>query len=134
MSTRIAGRNARVLVGIASGSASAEPIPFVKSFTIDRKTARYDATAFGDTNLVSVQGLPDAQGQAVGFYDADTAQFYTAASDGIARKTYFYEDYTDPTGYWFTTAYWDMQSDFPVDGVAGISATWAAASAFIRVN
>lgn len=131
---RIAGRNARVYVAIASGG-TAEPITFIKSFTFNRKTDRYDATSFGDDNKVTVQGLPDASGDANGFYDTATAQFYTAASDGLARKTYFYEDITlAGSHYWFTTAFWDMSGDFPVDNVETISASWASATSFVRVG
>ena len=128
---RIAGRNARVYIDI-TGSGSAEPIPYIKSFTINRNTDRYDVTAFGDTNKTSVQGLPNAEGNFSGFYDDTTAQMYTAASDGVARKSYFYPNISTPTDYWFTTAFWDFSGEFPVDGGATISGSWSSATDLIN--
>lgn len=128
---RIAGRNARVYIDI-TGSGSAEPVPFIKSFTVSASVDRYDVTAFGDSNKTSVQGLPDAKGNFSGFYDDTTAQMYTAASDGVARKSYFYPNISTPTDYWFTTAFWDFDSEFPVDGAATISGSWAASTSLVN--
>lgn len=128
---RIAGRNARVYIDI-TGAGSAEPVPFISSFSVNTSVDRYDVTAFGDTNKASVQGLPDASGDFSGFYDDATAQMYTAASDGVARKSYFYPNISTPTDYWFTTAFWDFSSEFPVDGAATVSGSWAAATILVN--
>ena len=131
---RIAGRNARFYVAVTSGGV-AEPIPFLKSWSFKATTDRYDGTAFGDGNKTYVSGLPDAQGDVKGFYDTATAQFYTAASDGVARKVYAYPDIVSVPGqYWFGTAFLDFNSEFPVDGIATMDGSWAAASTFAKVG
>src|SRR5690242_914392 len=104
---RLAGRNGRLYVAIASGG-TAEPIAFINKFNINFSVNDYDVTAFGDSNTVFVAGLPAADGSYAGFYDNATAQLYTAATDGVARKFYFYLDTGDTAKYLFGTAIFDM--------------------------
>ena len=131
---RIAGRNARMYVGITSGG-TAEPVPFIRQFTIAAATDRFEVTAFGDTTKTYVAGLPDATGDWSGFYDNQTAQLYTAAQDGVARRTYMYPDIvSSPNQYWFGTAFFDFSADFAVDGAGSVSGSWAAASSFSKVG
>lgn len=130
---RIHGRFARVYIDI-TGSGSAEPVPFINSFSIDRSTDRAEVTAMGDGNKVFVTGLPNAEGSYGGFYDSATAQTYTAASDGLARKSYFYSDVNSPTtDYWYTTAFWDFSFESGVGDGQSISGSWAAATDLIKV-
>ena len=130
---RISGRNARLYVNVTSGG-TAEPIPYIKSFSIKGSTDRYDVTAQGDSGRVYVPGLPDAQGDWSGFYDSATAQLYTASQDGVARKVYAYPDINSAGTYWFTTAYFDFSAEFAVDAGAPINGTWAAASSLTKVG
>lgn len=130
--SRFAGRNARLYVAIASGG-TAEPITFIKSFSHDRSVDRYDVTAYGDVNKSNVQGLPNAAGNWSGWYDDSTAQLYTAATDGVSRKTYFYPNTSDPTKYFFGLAFFDQSAEFPVDGAVSVSGTWAADGAWTKV-
>src|SRR5262245_66222999 len=114
---RIAGRNGRLYVGITS-AGTAEPIAFLSKFTASWTTDKYDVTAFGDANKSYVAGLPDFQATYNGWYDTATAQLYTAATDGVARKFYMYTDTvgTATTNYWFGTAFFDFNIEEPVDG------------------
>ena len=127
------GRNGRLLAAVASGG-TAEPIAFLKTFSISFATDNVDVTAFGDTNKVSVAGLPDSSGSYDGFYDTDTAQLFTAATDGVARKFYLYPDYSDTTEYFFGTAIFDFSVSQAVDGAIGISGDWQAASSVSKVG
>ena len=130
---RIAGRRGRVYIGIVNAAASAEPIPFINKFTIKRTTDKLEVTAFEDANKTYLGGLPDAQGDLGGFYDDSTAQFYTAAGDGAARKMYLYPDTSSITKYFFTTALFDFNFDTAVDAASAITGSWAAATDFIKV-
>lgn len=78
--------------------------------------------------------VPNAQGTYDGYYDTATAQLYTAASDGLARKTYLYPDTSIPTTYWYGTATFDMSLDVPVDGAVGISGSFKAATSFAKAG
>jgi hypothetical protein len=130
---RIAGRNGRIYMGIASGG-TAEPIAFQASWSINFTTNKIDVTAFGDSNKTYVAGLPDASGQFAGFYDDATAQYFTAASDGVARKWYLYPNISTATQYFFGTILPDMTIDSTVDGAAAVSASFSAASIISKVG
>jgi len=125
--SRIAGRNGRLYAGISS-AGTAEPIVFLNKWTLAQTSDRSDVTSFGDTGKAYVQGLPDTQGTYGGFYDNATAQLYTAATDGVARKFYLYPDNTLTTQYWFGTAFFDMSIDGDVGGPVAITGSFAAAT------
>jgi len=130
--SRIAGRNARIYMALASGG-TAEPVAFQASWSISAATNKIKVTAFGDSNETYVAGLPDANGQFAGFYDDATVQTYTAATDGVARKWYLYPDTTNTAKYFFGTVLADFSAEASVDGATTVSASWAAASPIIKV-
>lgn len=132
----IAGRNGRLYANVASGG-TAEPIPFLASFDLDAQSDQYDVTSFGDSFKQTVAGLPSGSGAFSGYYDNATAQFYTAALDGVARKFYFYPSVQGSPGnsqYFFGTANFSMSLKFPVDGPATITGSWAAATVIAKVG
>lgn len=128
------GRNGRIFVNIASGG-TAEPIAFQAKWSLDFSTDDVEVTAFGDPNKVYVAGLPDASGSFNGFWDDATAQLYTAAQDGVARKVYLYPDFTNAAGvYWFGTALFDFSIEVDVAGADTVSGSFKAASPLIKVG
>lgn len=134
MADPIHGRRGRLYVGLASDSASAEPVTNLKSWSIDFSTDRIDTTCFGDTNKKYAAGLPDAAGDFGGFYDTASPQLYTAASDGLARKFYLYPTTSTTTTYWFGTGLFDFHVEGAVDGGVEVSGSWAAASPVAKVS
>lgn len=130
---RIAGRSGRLYAGISSGGV-AEPIAYIKSWSLDFSTNKIKVTAMGDSNEVYVGGLPDAQGQVSGFYDNATPQLYTAAIDGVARKWYLYADNSLNTQYWFGTGIFDFNVNADVDGAVEIASSFAASSVASKVG
>jgi hypothetical protein len=126
------GRNGRLYTNITSGG-TAEPIAFLRDWSIDFSVDNVDVTSFGDSNKVYVAGLPDSSGSFSGFYDSATAQMYTAATDGVARKFYLYPDTAD-TVYWFGTALFDFSVSSAVDGAVSVSGNWNAASIVSKVS
>lgn len=130
---RIHGRRGRIYLEIASG-ATAEPLPFIAKWAINHSTDKVEVTAMGDNNKVYVAGLPDATGTFSGSYDNATAQTYTAAVDGLARKFYLYPDLTTNTQYWFGTILVDLSVDGGVDQAVNMSASWNAASTVAKVG
>ena len=131
---RIAGRNGRLYVGLTS-AGTAEPVAYLNKVGASWATDKYDVTSFGDTNKAYVSGLPDFQGTYSGFYDTATAQLYTAATDGVARKFYLYVDTVGiGTQYFWGTAFFDFTIDVPVDGPVAISGSLAAATATTKTG
>ena len=123
------GRNGRLYLGIATSAANPSSVAFLKQWSGEFGSDTVEVTSFGDSNKIYVSGLPDAQGSFSGHFDDATAQSYTAAVDGDARKFYLYPDITNaPTVYWYGTGFFDFSIDAPVDGAITISGSWRAAS------
>lgn len=131
---RLHGRRGRVYVGIASDTALAEPLPFIAEWSINFATDKQEVTALEDTNKVYVAGLPDASGDFSGFYDDNSAQTYTAATDGLPRKFYLYPDRSTNTKYFFGTILPDFSVNAGVSAATAISASWNAASSIVKVG
>jgi hypothetical protein len=114
-------------MNLASGG-TAEPIAFAKSNVFNAATDKFDVTAFGDPNKTYVAGLPDASGNFGFWYDDATTQTYAAAVDGVARKFYWYPDFTNsPTVYWYGTWFVDFSITSQVDAAIEGTASWNAA-------
>ena len=130
---RIAGRNGRLYLAIASNGTPTN-IASVKSFEISAQTATYDATCYGDANLVKVAGLSDASGKIDGVFDTSVSPTWAAAQDGQSRGFYFYHDtVNDASHYWYGSILLDFSGKFPVDGVAEFSANWNASGPITKV-
>jgi hypothetical protein len=130
---RKSGRNAVIYMD-PTGSAAASRLAYQAKWSINFTVDKFDVTSVDDSNKTYVAGFPDAQGQFSGFYDDTSAQTYTAATDGLARKMYLYPDKNLATQYWFGT----ILPDFSIDGDVGAAITegtsWAAASPIIKVG
>ena len=132
---RVHGRFGQIYMGVANSSASAEALSFAASWKANFETDMKEATAFGDSNKVYVAGLPDGSGSFDGFYDTATAQSFTAAADGQARKCYFYPTTPSTAGpYWYGTAFFSFNVDVAVTDVVKVSGKWNAASAISKVG
>lgn len=131
---RIHGRRGRVYVGLANDTAAASPVAYLSSWSIDFSTDRSEVTAYEDSNKVYVAGLPDASGDFGGFYDDASAQLYTAATDGLARRFYLYPTTASTGTYFFGTGLFDFSVSSSVDGPVEISGSWAAASIVQKVG
>lgn len=128
------GRNGRIFVAIASGG-SAEPVSSQSKWSIDFSTDDDEVTSFGDLNKQYVAGLPDASGSFSGFWDDASAQLYTAAQDGVARKLYLYPDFVNAPGvYWHGTGLFDFSIEVGVGEANKVSGNFKAASSIIKVG
>lgn len=132
---RVHGRRGRLYVGLASDTATAEPVAFLSQFSFNSSTDTVDVTANGDTNKVKLAGLPDATGSFSGFYDDATQQTYTASTDGLARRFYLYPTTPSTAGpYWFGTALFDFRVESDVNDAVKVSGDWQAASGVAKVG
>lgn len=131
--SRIHGRAGRVYMNLASGG-TAEPVNFLSGWSVNFATDKVDVTAFGDGNKIYVAGLPDASGDFAGFYDDATAQVFTAAVDGVARKFYLYPSLLTPGQYFYGTILPDFKVNGAVAGAVEISSSWNAASVITKVG
>jgi hypothetical protein len=121
-------------MGIANDTATAEPLPFFASWSINFATDKIEVTAMGDNNKVYVSGLPDASGDFKGFYDDSTGQTYAAAIDGLPRKFYLYPSTLLNTQYFFGTVLPDFSVNAEVGGAAEVSVSWSASTGIAKVG
>jgi hypothetical protein len=135
MATARAGRNAAIYIDMsAAGTGSASPVSMKNKWTIDQSSDRYDVTAFGDANKISVPGVPGASGSFSGYWDADDTTVTNLIGSSVARKMYVYFDrLNNPTKYFYTTAFFDLTFETGVDSAGQISANWEAGSAALWV-
>lgn len=132
--SRFAGRNGRVYLGIASSAAEASPLPFVAAWSANFPTEKIPVTAMGDRRNTYLGGLADQSGDFSGFMDDSSAQTYTAAIDGQARKFYLYPDTTNTAKYFFGTIITDANFSANVSGAVEMSASWSAATDIERIG
>jgi hypothetical protein len=132
--SKIHGNKGRLYLGIASSTAAAEPMANLTQWSLDFATDKVDVTACGDANKNSVSGLPDCNGTYAGVYDTVTAQTYTAATDGAARRFYLYPDATNSAQYWWGTAVFDFTAQGGVTDAVTIDGSFAAASAVTKIG
>ncbi len=130
---RLSGQKGALYVAIASGG-SAERIAFLNQWSLSFATGKTDVTSFDDANMVYISGKPDASGSFGGWYDNATAQTYSAAIDGVARKFYLYPDRDVNTQYWFGTGLFDFSVQGSHDGAVSISGDFSAATPVIKVG
>lgn len=133
MASPIHGRKGRLYVAIASGG-TAEPVANLNSWSLSAETDKVESTVFGDSNKTYVSGLPDTNGDFSGFYDNATAQTYTAATDGVARKFYLYPDNSNTGQYWFGTGLFDFKVEGAVGDAVKVSGSWAAATNVSKIG
>jgi hypothetical protein len=117
-----------------TGSAAASRLAYQATWSINFTVDKFDVTSVDDSNKTYVAGFPDAQGQFAGFYDDTSAQTYTAATDGLARKLYLYPDKNLATQYWFGTVLPDFSVDGDVGGPIKVASSWAASSPMFKVG
>lgn len=129
---RLHGRKGKLYVDIAGGG-SASSLTFLTDWTLQASTDKVDATTTDDDNKTYLAGMSDAQGTFQGFYDDATAQTYTAAIDGVARKFYLYPSNANATNYFFGTAFFDFSTGGGVASGVTMSGSWVAASKVSKV-
>jgi hypothetical protein len=129
---RYSGKTGVVYIGPSNGAAAVTVIGLSK-WTIDQSTGKEDATAFGDTTKVYVQGLPDAKGQVSGFWDdVSSDTLFTAATANGGVYCYLYPSSLVPTKYWYGGAYFDSQLETDVNSAIKVTGNFVASSSWGR--
>ena len=128
------GRNGSIYLSVTNG-ALPSPCAFQASWSLNKVVDKDDVTAFGDANKTYVAGLPDASGDFAGYWDDQTAQTYTAATDGLSRNMYLYPDIQNSaTVYFFGAVLPDWSIDGAVGGGVNFKSSWNAAGPIRQYN
>lgn len=122
ISSRLHGKNGRVQMDAAGGS-SLVTLGDMNGWTLDMGTSREVVTAFGDTNVVRVAGLPDFSGGLSSWWNAvasSSPAYFAAVLAGTPVTLRLIPNVLDPTVY--------FQGLANVDGSVNVSATGSISS------
>lgn len=131
--TRKAGRNGRVYLSTTNGGV-AVPVGSLNAWSIDFSVDKIDVTCFGDSNKVSVAGLPDASGSFGGVFDTAGQAILSGARDGQSRNWYLYPFTTDPTVYFYGEILVDASFETSVSKEISLTSKWSAAGPITPVG
>jgi hypothetical protein len=116
---RLHGKTGRVQMDPAGGVALVT-VGDLNTWSLDMATERVITTAFGDTNVRRVAGLPDFSGDLGGFWNAlssSSPAYFAAVLAGTPVTLRLIPNTNDPTVY--------FQGLSNVDGGVSVSATGA---------
>lgn len=120
---RLHGKNGRIQMD-PLGGAAVVTLGDMNSWTLDMSTDRTVMTAFGDTNVRRVAGLPDFSGGMSGFWNAVASSsplYFEAVLAGNPVTLRLIPNINDPTVY--------LEGLANVDGGINVSATGGISTA-----
>ena len=118
MPTRYHGSKAIVRI---NGSIVAQA-----TWTLDKSTQKVDVTEFGDTNMVSVQGLPAVKGTLTGFWDSSDLTFLAASENATGASIVLYPSSLAGGVYHYGPAWLDYKMEVDVKGAVKVSGSFEA--------
>jgi hypothetical protein len=124
------GSHGQVLMDPTGGSTTVA-IASLNSWSLDLTRARADATCFGDTNLVWLQGLPSYEGEIGGIWDeAASPVLFEVALGSTAAMLKLIPSTLTPTYFFTGLAYMDASLEVAHDGAITITGSFAAAGSW----
>ena len=126
---RLHGKNGQVKIDVLGGS-SLVTLGDVAQRSLDMATAREVVTAFGDTNVRRVAGLPDFSGTLKSWWNAvatSSPAYFAAVLAGTPVKLRLIPNTLDPTVYFEGLANVDGGLDVSATGAISSSGKWDAA-------
>jgi len=104
------------------------PVAALNAWTLDLKRDRADATCFGDTNKVYVQGLPDIAGDIEGVWDeAESRVLFDIALGDVPVFLKLVPSTLAATDFFKGLAYLDSGIEVKADGVITVKGSFAGA-------
>lgn len=128
---RINGSRGQVKMDPTGGTAVAT-VGDLSKWTLDMKKDRQVVTAFGDTNVQRVMGLPDFSGAISGFWNKLTSPtLFDAILGSIPVFLHLIPDTNDPTYLFKGLANLDGSIDVDVNGAVSFAGSWDAAGNWV---
>ena len=126
---RIHGKRGQVKMDETGGSPwTVTEVADISAFTLDLSTERVPVTAFGDTNIQRVSGLPDFSGTLSGFWNSATSpRLFDVILAGLPAELHLIPDRDAPTFYFEGLANIDGSIDVSATGAVTFSGAWDAA-------
>lgn len=129
MPGRISGAHGQVMID-PTGGATAVAVANLNKWDLDLGKAMIDVTAFGDTNLVYVTGLPDYKGNLAGFWDSSAITLFTVALGTVACFLKLIPSSLETTVFFSGKAWLDASVAVDAKGAVTIGGKWVAAGAW----
>jgi hypothetical protein len=104
----------------------------LNKWSLDLATDKADVTAFGDTNKVYVQGLPDLKGSVAGWFDDEEDALFVAADATAPIDLELMPVSSVATVKWAGKAWLDAAIDCPANGPVSVSGDFVAAGPWTR--
>lgn len=126
---RLHGKNGQVKMDPAGGSALVT-LADMNAWTLDMSTERAVVTAFGDTNVRRVAGLPDFSGSLGAWWNAvatSSPAYFAAVLAGTPVTLRLVPNLNDPTVYFEGLANVDGSVNVSATGAISSSGKWDAA-------
>src|SRR5262245_46304143 len=123
---RIHGKRGQVLMD-ATGALPGTPteVADLSGWTLDMSTEQVVVTAFGDTNVRRVSGLPDFQGDLKGWWNsATTPAYFDAVLAGTPVTLKLVPDSADATHFFSGLANVDGSITVDATGAVSIAGKW----------
>ncbi len=128
---RIHGKNGSFQMATTTGGSpsSHNPVGDIRAFTIDMTKEKVVVTAFQDTNVQRVVGLPDFQGTLSGFWNSvNSPTLFDVVLGSTPVGLKLIPNILEPTYYFYGDAYLDGSLSVAVDGAVTFDGSWVAAS------
>ncbi len=129
--TRQHGKKGVILLSTTGTSQPAATVS-LSAWTLNKSTDKVDVTAFGDTNKVYVQGLPDISGTLSGWFDSSNDALFDAAESSTGAFIYLYPSSDIVTGYHYGPIFLDASIECPSSGAVSVSGSFVANGAWTR--
>lgn len=125
------GYKGQVLIDPAGGTTYSA-VASLNSWTLDATRDRADATAFGDTNKVWLQGLPNYSGTFGGIWDPTTTptQVFDVVLGDVAVGLKLVPSTLTPSNFFSGLAYLDGGINVGIGGAIAITGSWVAADSW----
>lgn len=125
------GYKGQILIDPAGGTTYSA-VASLNTWTLDMARDRVDATCFGDTNKVWLQGLPNYTGTIGGIWDPATTptQIFDVVLGDIAVGLKLVPSTLTPTNFFSGLAFLDGSVNVSSSGAIAIAGTWVAADSW----
>jgi hypothetical protein len=122
------GKTGQVLMD-PTGTIPGTPVAIasLNNWTLDASSENVPVTAYGDTNIQYVKGLPNYEGDLGGWFDAVDTALFDAAFAGTPVGLKLVPSSLDATAFFSGLAYVDAGIECPADGAVSIKGSWVAA-------
>ncbi len=127
MPGRMYGSHGSVMLEPTGAVTGALAVGSLNKWTLNLARNKADVTAFGDTNLVYVVGLPDIKGTLGGWWDSAETALFEVALGNVAGFLQLIPSTLEPTFLWSGTAWIDAAIDVPATGAVAITGSFVGA-------